>query len=83
MSDWDQYLQLFRNAGEAKARGEASVCYHCVPRPVRNIVKPLFFKRRETLEPALEKRDLLKAYYKDDVSRLADLLDRDLTHWLD
>ena len=32
-------------------------------------------------EMSLKTKDMLKHYYKDDVQKLSDLLNRDLNHW--
>ena len=53
-----------------------------VPSTLRPVVRRILFRRRSTLRMDAEDRQYLVDYYRDDVMKLAALLDRDLSAWL-
>jgi len=52
------------------------------PKPLRPMLRKAAYRRRRTVHLAQEDRRFLVDYYKDDIRRLQQLLDRDLSAWL-
>jgi hypothetical protein len=53
------------------------------PRPLRPRLRTLLLRSRASLAMESADRAFLTEYYRDDVIKLANLLDRDLTAWLE
>jgi len=53
-----------------------------IPHSVRPLVRRVAFQPRETLHIDPADRNRLVEFYRDDIRKLADLLDRDLSAWL-
>lgn len=66
-----------------KQRGLWSSIRNLTPQALRPLLRSLLLRRRESL--GMDPRDhaFLTDYYEDDIRRLASLLDRDLSSWLD
>jgi len=55
-----------------------------LPKPIVNYGKSFFFKKRNKNDCMNERdRILLSDFYKNDLKKLCDLIDRDLSYWLD
>ncbi len=53
-----------------------------VPPFARRALKPLVYRRRETIEMSAKTRAMLVEYYRQDIGRLSTMLQRDLSEWL-
>ena len=53
-----------------------------IPTPLRPLLRKMAYRQRRTVRLAPKDRELLIDYYKDDIHRLRQLLDRDLSAWL-
>jgi hypothetical protein len=53
-----------------------------IPAPLRPMLRKVAYRRSRTVRLAQEDRRFLIDYYKDDIHRLQQLLDRDLSAWL-
>ncbi|MGI9070357.1 MAG: sulfotransferase family protein [Bryobacteraceae bacterium] len=52
------------------------------PRVFRSHLRTIAFRKRRSLVMDSKDRDYLLDYYRDDILKLSNLLDRDLRHWL-
>ena len=53
-----------------------------IPAPLRPLLRKVAYRQRRTVRLAPKDREFLIDYYKDDIHRLQQLLDRDLSAWL-
>ena len=53
------------------------------PPPIRRVLKSAAVRKRSALVMDAEDRRYLRRYYRDDIGKLAALLDRDLRMWLE
>lgn len=52
------------------------------PRAFRSRLRTIAFRKRQSVVTDSRDRDYLVNYYRDDIRKLSNLLNRDLRHWL-
>lgn len=72
--------QLFNRA--AYKSGLWGLASRVVPGSARPILRRILFQNRSTPGLCAEDRSILADYFKEDVSHISRLVDRDLSHWL-
>jgi len=66
----------------AYAAGLWKIAGHVVPRRMRPTLRRFVFKAGPATRPSIEDRAILADYFKEDVDRLSQLVQKDLSHWL-